>query len=379
MTARVTVAALEVLPLRIPFRFAFAHHLAERREARPLIVRLRLSDGSVGYGEALPRPYLTGEDEASVQAELQGNLATLVLGRECDGLAGARAWIETPAARAACARAPAAFCGLELALLDAAGRSRGESVSRLLGGVRRSELPYRTAVIGFLPTSALRLFLGEVRRRQVRLAKVKVGRADDVERVALVRRLLGDDVALVLDANAAWQAGEAIERIRALEAFGLHAVEQPVARLDVAGLAHVRRAVETPIMADESLCTQADAERLLAHAACDLWNLRVGKCGGLLATLELARLAEAHGLGTTLGVLVGETGILAAAGRQFAACHPDLRWLEHEGAGLKSADITDLPPVTHGLAPWPAGPGLGLEIDTMRLAALVEDPLLVEA
>jgi muconate cycloisomerase len=327
----------------------------------------------------LPRPYLTGEDEVSVQAELQGNLAALVLGRECDGLAGARAWIEAPAARAACERAPAAFCGLELALLDAAGRSSGESVSTLLGGLRRTELPYRTAVIGFLPPAALRLFLGEARRRQVRLAKVKVGRADDMERVALVRRLLGDDVALVLDANAAWQAGEAVERIRALEAFGLHAVEQPVARADLAGLAHVRRSVATPIVADESLGTRADAERLLAHAACDLWNLRVGKCGGLLATLELARLADAHGLGAALGVLVGETGILAAAGRQLAACLPHLLWLEHEGAGLKSADITDLAPVVAGQARWPSAPGLGIAVDSARLAALVEPPLTVEA
>lgn len=379
MAARATVTSLELLPLRIPFRFAFAHHLAERREARPQIVRLRLSDGSVGYGEALPRPYLTGESEATVRSALRGPLAALVLGYELDGLPGAQALLETPAARAACTQAPAAFCGLELALLDAAGRSSGQSVSSLLGGVRRTELPYPTAVIGFLPTAALRLFLVEARRRGVRLAKLKVGRSDDLERVALTRRLLGDEVALVLDANAAWTPDEAIARLATLEPFGLLAVEQPVARADIAGLARVRRAVRTPIAVDESLCTRSDAEALLAREAADVWNLRVGKCGGLLATLALARLAEARGLGSALGVLVGESAILAAAGRQLAACHPAFRWLEHEGAGLKSADVATLAPVSDGRAPWPNGPGLGIEVDQVRLAELADDTLLVEA
>lgn len=378
-TERVTVTSLELLPLRIPFRFAFAHHLAARRESRPQVVRLRLSDGTFGYGEALPRLYLSGESEASVRAAMEGPLAALVLGLEVPDLPGALALIESRAARAACEAAPAAFCGLELALLDAAGRSAGRPVSDVLGGARRTELPYDVAVIGFLPLTALRLFLGEVRRRGTRLVKLKVGRPDDVERLALARRMLGDETALVIDANGAWTADEAVDRVRALEGFGLTAVEQPVAREDLAGLARVRGAVTTPVVADESLCTRADAQRLIAHGACDLWNLRVGKCGGLIATLELARLAEANGIGCVLGVLVGETGILGSAGRHLAACHDTFRWLEHEGAGLKSGDPVDLPPVSGGIGRLPAGAGLGFELDEARLLAWAEDPLLVEA
>lgn len=372
------VASLEVLPLRIPFRFAFGHHLAVRQEARPQVVRLRLSDGSVGYGEALPRPYLSGETEDSVRAALAGPLAALVAGCDVAGLEGARALIESGAARAARERAPAAFCGLELALLDAAGRSVGRPVSDVLGGVRRAELEYDTAVAGFLPPAALRLYLGEVRRRGARRLKLKVGRSDDLERVALARRVMGDGAALVLDANAAWNADEAIEHVRALEVFHLEAVEQPVAREDVAGLARVRRALATPIVADESLCTLADARRLLEHEACDVWNLRVGKCGGLLATLELAELAARHGIGCALGVLVGETGILAAAGRHVAACRDGWLWLEHEGAGLKRAEPARLPPVAGGRVPAPDGPGLGFTLDEACLAELAERPPAVD-
>ncbi len=362
-----TVASVEVLSLAIPFRFAFAHHLAERREARPQVVRVRLSDGSVGYGEALPRPYLTGETEDSVRAELSGPLAELVLGRALDGLEGAAERVASAEAGAACARAPAAFCGLELALLDAAGRSEGRSAGALLGDTVREGIGDPAAVVGFLPAAALRLFLSEVRRREALTVKVKVGRADDAERLALVRRTLGDAVALVVDANAAWTPDEAEDRIRELEAFGLLAVEQPVAREDVEGLARVRARVRTPVVADESLCTRGDADRLLAADACDLWNLRVGKCGGLLATLELARLADANGVGCALGVLVGESGSLEAAGRLLAA-RRDFRWIEREGAGLKRADPAR--PV--------AGPGLGVAVDDAMLDALADGPRLVE-
>lgn len=362
-----TVASLEVLPLAIPFRFAFAHHLAERRASRPQVVRVRLSDGSVGYGEALPRPYLTGEDERSVQAALAGPMAAQVLGRSADGLDAAAEWIASAAARAACEQAPAAFCGLELALLDAAGRSEGRAVGAWLGETHGTDEP-PAAVVGFMPRTALRFYLAEVGRRGARTVKVKVGRDDDVDRVALVRRTLGDAIALVVDANAAWTADEAGARIRALEPYGLAVVEQPVGRDDVAGLARVRAQVATPVAADESLCTRADAERLLAADACDLWNLRVGKCGGLLATLDLARLADARGVACALGVLVGETGILAGAGRLLSA-RRRFRWTEQEGAGLKRADPA---------RPVP-GPGLGVAVDEAALAALADEPLLVEA
>src|SRR5207245_854967 len=84
---------------------------------------------------------------------LEGPLAALILGREVAGLSGARALIESAAARAAREREPAAFCGVELALLDAAGRSEGRPVTDVLGGARRAELSYPAAVAGFMPAS----------------------------------------------------------------------------------------------------------------------------------------------------------------------------------------------------------------------------------
>jgi muconate cycloisomerase len=367
------VECLEVFTVRFPFRQPFVHNLATRRESRSLIVRIRLSDGTLGYGEALPRPYLTGETEASVRQALTGPLADLALGWTVGDLPSTARLLRGAEARAALQQGPAAFCGLELALLDAAGRLAGRPVTDVLGPVLRTELPYESAVIGLLPRALLRLYLEKIRRLGKRVIKLKVGSPQDAERVAAVRAVLGPEPELVLDANAAWSAAEAIERIRALEPFGLAAIEQPVAREDIEGMAAVRRAVRTPIMADESIATLADAHRLLEAGACDLWNLRVGKCGGLLATLELARLAVARGVGCQLGVLVGETGILGAAGRLLAACRGELRDLEFDSSGMKQGDVLSEPiaPVVGNRAPATTGqPGLGIAVDARWLEAM---------
>jgi L-Ala-D/L-Glu epimerase len=369
------VECLEVFTVRFPFRQPFVHNLAARRESRSQIVRLRLSDGTVGYGEALPRPYLTGETEASVREALTGALADLALGWGVSDLPSMARLRDGANARAARELCPAAFCGLELALLDAAGRLAGRPVTDLLGPVIRTELPYETAVIGLLPAAALRLFLEKIKRLGKRVVKLKVGSPQDQDRVATVRAVLGPEVELVLDANAAWSGEEAIDRIHALEPFGLIAVEQPVAREDVDGMARVRRAVRTPIMADESITSLRDAHRLLEAEACDLWNLRVGKCGGLLGTLELARLAAERGVGCQLGVLVGETGILGAAGRLLAACRGEFRYLEFDSSGLKQGDVLREPlaPVVANRAPAVTGrAGLGIEVDARRLEATAE-------
>ena len=116
-----------------------------------------------------------------------------------------------------------------------------------------------------------------------------------------------------------------------------------------------------PIMFDESLCSRVDAEHIIAEGLGDLFNLRLSKCGGFLATLRLAQLARRHGLGYQLGCQVGETAILSAAGRHFATSVAGLRWLEGSydrhlvREALGRVDLT----FRRGGAPRAAGAGTG--------------------
>ena len=126
-------------------------------------------------------------------------------------------------------------------------------------------------------------------------------------------------------------------------------------------------------MLDESLCGEVDAERAVGGGWCDLFNLRLSKCGGFIPTLRLAEFAEQHGLGYQLGCQVGETAILSAAGRHFATSVKDIRYLEGSydrhlvGEALGKEDITF---GRGGWAPMLIGSGLGVKIDPARVDAV---------
>src|SRR5207244_258553 len=103
--------------------------------------------------------------------------------------------------------------------------------------------------------------------------------------------------------------------IEELKRFSVSCVEQPVAHEEAGALAAIRRQTGVPIMLDESLCGMVDAERAVAGGLCDLFNIRLSKCGGFIPSLRLVQFARRHGLACQLGCQVGETAILSAAGR----------------------------------------------------------------
>ena len=110
--------------------------------------------------------------------------------------------------------------------------------------------------------------------------------------------------------------------------FRLSAVEQPLPADDLEGLRRVTAATTEQIIVDESLRTLAEAETLAQTRACDAFNIRVSKCGGLLRSARIARIAAENGLTCVVGAQVGESGILSAAGRHLAASLPAVRYLE---------------------------------------------------
>jgi muconate cycloisomerase len=173
-----------------------------------------------------------------------------------------------------------------------------------------------------------------------------------------------------LDANEAWTRGEVLDRIRELEPYGISSLEQPVPHADADVLSEVRRQTKVPIMLDESLCGMVDAERAASAEICDLFNLRLSKCGGFLPTLRLAQFARANGIGYQLGCQVGETAVLSAAGRHFASSVVDIRYLEGSYDRYLVREALARENLTFrwgGFAPALRGQGLGITIDPRAL------------
>ena len=154
--------------------------------------------------------------------------------------------------------------------------------------------------------------------RQFKL-KVGVDPDRDVERVRGLREALGPDAVISVDANMAWSPDQAAEMVARLARFDIAWYEEPLARHSFTEYRTLRRGSGARLMLDESVCSSADLRAAIDAQACDLINLKLAKCGGLISSLRLAAIAREGGIGFQLGAMVGETGVLAAAERQFAA------------------------------------------------------------
>ena len=324
--------------VRIPLKKPIQHASHTRTETDNVVIRVILDDGTEGFGEGVPREYVTGETIDSALALLKQSDLSAQLD-DCRDFAWAIGMAErlrlAPIAgdERGC-QGNGARCAIELALLDAYGKHFREPVSTVTAaGARlyepRSHVRYSGAITsseGFKARfAAWKMWIYGFKQLKI---KVGIEGQDDVDRVGAIRRRVGRKMDLRIDANEAWTPANVASASRKLKPFGITAVEQPVPHEQVAVLAEVRRQVGVPIMLDESLCGMIDAERAVADGTCDLFNLRLSKCGGFIASLRLAQFAKQHGLGYQLGCQVGETAILSAAGRHFAASVKDIRYVE---------------------------------------------------
>lgn len=375
------IAELTGRQVRIPLWKPIQHASHTRTETDNLVVRCVLADGTQGFGEGVPREYVTGETiDSAFDLVKTSDLPSQF--HDCRDFSQAVRMVEQLHLAAvtgderAC-QGNAARCAVEMAVLDAYGQHFGEplaSVTRQLAPdlfEPRSHVRYSGAI-----TSAqgrkVRFTAWKLWFYGFRHIKVKVGilGQNDVDRLGAIRRRMGRNVDLRVDANEAWTPENVGERILELKPFGISAVEQPVPHGKVRCLAEIRRRVEVPIMLDESLCSLVDAERAWESQLCDLFNLRLSKCGGFIPTLRLAQFARQKGLGYQLGCQVGETALLSAAGRHFASSVRDLRFVEgsYDRHLVKEAlGSRDLTFGWGGWAPALTGPGLGVQIDPAAL------------
>lgn len=392
------IEAVRLHRVRLPFRAgrSFGHALSERSESDAVFVELRDQDsgadgaGGVGWGEVLPRAYVTGETIEGVLEQRGRVLARRLLGRTFHDRAAVEAWIREQLPAVGRDRDLAAFGGLEVALLDLAGRRLGFSLADVLtaagDGPPGPELP-PGVIIGFeVPTAGLREHCMKLRFSGRTHVKVKVGLPDDAERVRAIAKYL--KVPLRLDANATWSVDEAVERLRALEGVPIASIEQPVDARDLAGMKEVHERTGVAVMADEAVCSLADADAIVAAGAAQIFNVRPGKHGGVLGSLAIVERARAAGLGVHLGTLVGESGVLSRVAEVFGRCvnrgiassmasgmdglagfacldgKGQNRFLLEEDVLRAPTDDADNPAV---VAPLDA-PGLGVDVDPQAIA-----------
>ncbi len=357
--------------LQIQLCMPIKHHLAKRTYSQNLVVKVVTDSGVAGYGEGIARKYVTGETTEASLGFLRGHLIPQINGFLADCPTDLLEALPLLISAEERVQAPAACCALELAILDAAGKTWGQSLAHLLGEADQP-LFYSAVMPMMTQPSFYHRLLCLISDLKMSFVKLKVGNERDLQSLSLAREILGHEVDLRVDANGAWCAEEAEERIAAMMAYGISAVEQPVPKDDIKGLRRVAERLEIPVIADESLCAEHDAEHLIAMDACQIFNLRLSKCGGILAADRLYEIGRNKGIGAQLGCQVGETGILSAAGRHFAASRKMI-YLEGSYSNyLLKEDIVNEPVKfgPGGVAQPLAGHGLGVSVNEETLQRL---------
>jgi len=368
------VSRIEILSVDIPFKASFKHASKKREVSESIFVRVQMKGGEVGFGESLPRPYVTGEDQKSVSQNLKDvlsqSLPDRAFGSFGDVVDFCRSFEELKGA---------AKCAFELALLDSAGKAFNRSAGSALGRPKQNTLRY-SAAIGSDSVCRTKISALKFRLYGIRDIKLKVGDEKDVERLKAARSVLGRHKDIRLDANCAWSAEEAIEKLTIMRDFNFSLIEQPVSKGSIEALKKVSDAIPEPVMADESLCDIKDARELAGRKACDMFNIRISKCGGLLNALKIAEIAAANGISCQLGCQVGETGILSAAGRHFASFVDGIKYLEGSYARfLLLEDIIreDVSFGYGGLARPLKGAGLGVTVNEDILNKYVRNRITI--
>jgi len=361
--------SIEASALAIPFNIAFKHASAERATTQALWVQARARDGAAGFGEGCPREYVTAESLESAHAFVRAHLHDWLdsihdVGALADWTERHRGDIDVH---------PAAWAGVELALLDLIGKVERKTVESLLGLPQLTGSFRYTAVLGDAAPRQFEAQLAHYIEAGFRDFKIKLS-GDNARDLAKIRGLTAAGVqaqAVRADANNLWSdADAAIRGLRALD-FPFFGVEEPLRPGDYAGMHRVALALDTKIILDESLLRSDQLDRLADPV--DRWiaNVRVSKMGGLLRSLALVSAVRRRGLRAIVGAHVGETSLLTRAGLTVANESKDILVAQEGAFGthLLAHDVVE-PPLMFG----PGGilktdalgigsaPGLGLAV-----------------
>ncbi len=352
------VTSVDVIPYALPFAepYVTARGHLERREM--VLMRIRTDEGIEGLGEAVPLSLRGGPSLEQVERELRERVAPKLAGIELE-----ENLPTAPAPIGGGLSAPAA-AAVEVARLDLAAKLAGMPLWRLLGAEAAGPVPCNATLAAGPP--------GVVASSAERWAelgfesfKLKVGVPQDVAQVQAVRAALGPRARLRIDANGAWAPQQALERLAAMEPFGLELAEQPAGDLEELAVVHAQTAI--PIAADESVASVAEAERAVELGACQLTTVKLAKTGGIGPARSIARVLPAY----ASSALDGPVGIAAAAHLVQALWErgpaPELahglatRLLFRDTVASAECELRG------GLLHLPDGPGLGVAIDERAL------------
>ena len=336
------------------------------------IVEIETADGIVGWGECYG-------PSAVAKAYLETQFAPRIIGR--DAFDVEVIWedlynrIKDYGGRG---MATSALSGIDIALWDIIGKSCGKPIHKLIGGAYRTEVTAYATGLYFIDMDRLIEEAVEEANEFVGngfvAIKMKIGLGSpklDIERVAAVRKAIGDDVRLMVDANHCFTVPQAIRIGRELEKLNVEWFEEPISPEDIDGYVEVTRSLDMAVAGGENEFTRWGFRDLVVRKAMDIIQPDVCAAGGISECRKIATLASAHGVeciphawGSAIG-LAATLHFLAALPDQPPSFRPMPPLLELEQCENPFRDLLSVEPILqkNGKVQIPTGAGLGIEIN----------------
>ncbi len=363
---KAAITKIDIFKLNLPYKEPFVISLGVIESATNVVVRMHTDTGLTGIGECAPFVTIVGETQETV-FELSKQIGRMLIGKDPFAIGERLHEIDR-----AVAGNPTMKSAFDMALYDLLARKAGMPLYRLLGGSNNREV-YTDMTISIGPPEKVARDALAFKNDGFPAIKVKLGTntRDDVARIRAIRDAVGDDYPIRIDANQGWDAMTAINTLRALAPYHIEHCEEPVSHWNNREMARVRQNSPIPIMADESVFDHHDAFRLAAMGACDYFNIKFSKSGGIFNALKIHTVAESAGIKCQVGCM-SESRYALTALMHFVLAAPNVVHFDMDSSLMLDAD-----PVTGGIQYQGSGkwiledaPGIGAGFDEAFLNSM---------
>ncbi len=333
-----------------------------------VLVEIRTDDGTAGYGEAMTR-----RGAAMTKAAVESLLAPVLIGKDPFNIEGL--WLDCVnlLRRWGHSRGVAmeAISGVDIALWDLVGKLSNKPVWQLLYGVGRTKIPCYASSVYIKERDAMCREAAEQVDKGFRAVKIKIGRSrevgvvhEDIRNVLAIRETVGPEIALMVDANGAYDAATAIRVARALEAADISWFEEPVPPDDLDGYARIHAMTSVPLATGETEFSVFGFRDLIGRGLIDVVQPDTGRSGGITGVRHAALLAFAHNKG--FAPHTGFSGgVSQLAALHAAAASPVLDTFEYMFIDnpLRNIFVEPFPEAENGFICVPEKPGLGRDLN----------------
>lgn len=354
---KTVITKVELIKLNIPYKEPFVISLGVIESATNVLIKIHTDSGLVGIGECAPFVYIVGETQETVY-ELSKQVGKLLKGK--DPFAIGDRLKEIDRAISGNYTMKSAF---DMALYDLLAKKAGLPLYKLLGGSNSREIFTDMTISIGAPEKMAKDALA-FKEAGFPAIKVKLGTTtrDDLARIKAIREAVGPVYPIRIDANQGWDTVTAINTLKALAIYGIEHCEEPIPRWNNKELVKVRANSPISIMADESVFDHYDAFKLASMGACDYFNIKFSKSGGIYNALKINAIAESSGIKCQVGCMSESRYALTALMHFVLAC-PNVVHYDMDSSLMLTVDPVVGGILYQGKGRWTLDDSIGIGAD----------------